>query len=274
MASWVIAVLALGLYAAAVSRPRFRATVKEKVAFVAGVVVLVGALTWPLADLSAHWSLLALVVQRLLLILAVPPLIITGLPHALIGALTRPAPLDAALRFVARPVVAVAVVTVVSIGTLTTGAVHAQATSAVARALFDLLLLGAGVVLWTPVLDYLPGTHHLSPLSRAGYLIVQSIVPSFLSVVWIFAHHPLYANYAHHRFAGLSPLLDQQLAGFAAKLGTIAVLWTVAFVVLNRSHTLGLPEDAAPLHWEDVERELERVDRRRRGPTPEDPTGP
>jgi putative membrane protein len=261
-----VALALLALYAATVTRPRFRASGKEKVAFVAGVAVLTVALTWPLADLSAHWSLLALVLQRLILMLAVPPLLIVGLPRTLVRVLTRPAAVDATLRFLSRPVTAVVVVTVVSIGTLTTGAVHAQATSSVARALFDLLLLAAGVVLWTPVLDYLPGAHRMSPLGRAAYLIVQSIVPSFLSVVWIFAHHPLYSSYAHRRFAGLSPLLDQQLAGFAAKLGTIAVLWTVAFVLLNRAHSLGVDEDAATLEWADVERELERVDRRRPGP--------
>ncbi len=31
------------------------------------------AITWPLADLAAHWSLIALVTQRLILVLAVAP---------------------------------------------------------------------------------------------------------------------------------------------------------------------------------------------------------
>jgi cytochrome c oxidase assembly factor CtaG len=114
------------------------------------------------------------------------------------------------------------------------------------------------------VLSELPGARHLSSLGRGAYLIVQSIVPSFLSIVWIFARHSLYPPYAHTgTVAGLSPLLDQQLAGFVAKLGTIAVLWTVAFVIMTRA-----PDDVAgqdePLMWSDVEREIERADRRDR----------
>ena len=63
----------------------------------------------------------------------------------------------------------------------------------------------------------------------------------------------------------MTPLLDQELAGFLAKLSTIAVLWTVAFVIMTRAQadeTAG--RDAEPLVWSDVEREIERADRRDR----------
>ena len=133
-------------------------------------------------------------------------------------------------------------------------------------------------MLWAPVLTELPGRQPLSAVGRGGYLIVQSIVPSFLSVVWIFAHRPLYSSYDHHaRSLGMSPVLDQQLAGFLAKLSTIAVLWTVAFTLMTRAQvTAGTDEDAEPLIWSDVEREIERADRRdqRAPPTPSAPTPP
>ncbi len=61
----------------------------------------------------------------------------------------------------------------------------------------------------------------------------------------------------------MSPVLDQQLAGFLAKLCTIAVLWTVAFSLMMRSHAAaGVGEDPEPLLWSDVEREIQRADRR------------
>ena len=95
---------------------------------------------------------------------------------------------------------------------------------------------------------------------------MQSIVPSFLSIVWIFARHPLYPPFTYPgTVAGMSPLLDQELAGFLAKLSTIAVLWTVAFVIMTRAQTADSDgRDADPLVWSDVERELERADRRDR----------
>ena len=55
-------------------------------------------------------------------------------------------------------------------------------------------------------------------------------------------------------------LLDQQLAGFVSKLGAYAPMWAVAFTLLARSGE-GDPDDR-PLRWVDVERELERADRR------------
>jgi hypothetical protein len=59
--------------------------------------------------------------------------------------------------------------------------------------------------------------------------------------------------------------MDQQIAGFVAKFGTIAVLWTVAFVSMTRAqHTVTTGGDPDPLLWSDVERHLERAERKER----------
>jgi cytochrome c oxidase assembly factor CtaG len=264
---WAVAGPALFLaYLRATRAPELRPTARQLSCFALGTLALLAAVMWPLGPLAAHWSLLALVVQRLLLMLAVPPLLVAGTPRPLLTSFTRPAPVDAVLRVAVRPVPAIIIVTVVAVGTLTTGAVSLATSSDSARVLFQLIVLLAGFILWAPVLAQLPGTSHLSALASGGYLIVQSIVPSFLCIVWIFARRPLYPAYGHHHtVAGLSPLLDQQLAGFLAKVSTIAVLWTVAFVIIKRAKVIdGAEEDAEPLIWSDVEREIERADRRDR----------
>jgi putative membrane protein len=263
---WALVILLGTGYGVVVSRPAFRTTRAEVVRFSAGLLVLLAAGSYPLADVAVHWSLTALVLQRLVLTLAVPPFLLTGTPRTLLAALTRPAPVDAVVRWCSRPPVAVVVVTVVFVATLSTAAVKAQASSVLVRGFLDIVLVLAGVVLWVPVLGRLPGGPRLTPLGRAAYLIVQSIVPSFLSIVWIFARHPLYPAFAHPgKVISLSPLLDQQVSGFVAKLGTIAVLWTVAFVVMTRAESADRAgRDSEPMMWSDVERELERADRRER----------
>lgn len=276
LAAWILVLAVVAAYTVAVRNPAYSITRRQAVAFAGGVVALLLALTWPLADIAAHWLLVGSVLQRLILMLLAPPLLITGLPQSLVITLTRPAPIDTTLRFLSRPPVAVAVVTVVGVGTLTVAAVQAQASSVLARAGIDLAVLAAGFVLWLPVLVRLPGTPRMSALGKGGYLIVQSIVPSFLAVVWIFARHPLYPTYTGNGpVLGLAPLTDQQVAGFLAKLGTIAVLWTVAFVVITRARH---PEDEGeePLTWADVERQLQRVARRERwqGGGPVEPQAP
>ncbi len=251
---------ALGVRRIGGARPR------DLVAAIGALVLAVVALGSPLADLAAHTSLTALVVQRMLLLLGLPPLVIAAIPPPLMARITRPAPVDWALRRCSRPIVAVGVVTLIAVVTLTTVAVEAQGSSIWARGGLDLALVVAGFELWTPVSPHLPGTDRPSALGRAAYLIVQSVVPSFLAIVWIFAKHPLYPHFsAGPKLFGVSPLLDQQLAGFVAKFATIAVLWTVAFVGLSRAqHAVSTGRDPEPLLWSDVERHLERAERRER----------
>lgn len=276
--AWIAILLVAAGYAAVIRTRRYAVTRRQAWCFIGATAVLLVDLTWPLSDLAAHWLLVALVAQRLLLMLAFPPLVIAALPRPLVARATKPAPMDAIARACSRPVPAAIIVTVVAVGTLTVPAVDAQASSALVRGGFDLLLAGAGLVLWAPVLHPVPGTERMSALGQAGYLVVQSILPSFLSIVWIFARHPLYPAYAHHgHVLGLSPLLDQQLSGFEAKLLTIFVLWAVAFVIVARAERRPDPdEDADPLTWADVERHLERAARseRRQASRPRRPAGP
>lgn len=263
--AWVVLLGVTTAYATAVRRPEHAVAKRQAWSFLGAIVVLLVALTWPLADLAAHRLLVALVVQRLLLMLAAPPLLLAGIPATLVARATRPAMADEAARLFLRPVPAIALVTVVAVATLTTPAVDAQASSPAVRAVLDTALLVAGLVLWMPVLRPLPGTPGMSALGRAGYLVVQSIVPSFLAIVWIFARHPLYPVYVHPPSElGWAPVTDQEIAGFVAKLGTIFVLWTVAFVVLSRSLGPAEPAVEEPLTWADVERHLQRAERAER----------
>jgi putative membrane protein len=276
LVAWLaIAALALG-YALAVRELGRRSggntvpTRRQLRALTGAIVALVLALTWPLADLAAHWSLTALVVQRLLLTLAAAPLLLLAMPAPLLAALTRPAPVDACLDVLTRPVVAVVAFTVVAVGTLVTPAVAAQASSPWWRAFTDVVLLGAGAVLWGPVLRHIPGTHRTTPVAITAYLFIQSVIPTFPAIIYVFSRHPLYPAYHHVRVAfGISPLVDQQLAGVVAKVATLPVLWSAAWVSLLRAQRV---EDAAaddddsgePLTWAEVERQLERAARAER----------
>src|SRR5271157_3343883 len=108
----VVAVVG-GLYAWAVRRqgraggPGALPTRRQRWWLAGALATLAVALTWPLADLAAHWSLTALLVQRLLLTLVVAPMLLLAMPTPLLAAITRPAPVDAALDLVTRPVVAI-----------------------------------------------------------------------------------------------------------------------------------------------------------------------
>lgn len=229
------------------------------------LVALAVALTWPVADIAARWSLTALLFQRLLLMLVVAPMLLLATPTPVLGRLTRPWPIDVTVEFLSRVPVAIVVFTVIVVGTLTAPAVAAQASSALWRGVFDGLLLLAGVVLWVPALQRVPGAQRASAVAVAVYLVVQSVLPNFPAIVFVFSRHPLYPAFAHaHQAIGLSALNDQQVAGIVAKVATLPVLWWAAWRALSRAERADRQGYEEPLTWADVERALERTERAER----------
>lgn len=238
-------------------------TRRQRYLGVAGFVALIGVTAWPVGDLAASVSLTAATVQRLVIVLFVAPMLLLGMSPSTLARLSRPRPLDVVSQVVTRPAVAIAIVTVLGTATLATPVVDLGATSVLARDVVLLMVIVVGFVLWLPALGVMPGTKRLSPTARAAYVFVSALVVTSLSFVWIFARHSLYPG-LHHQQAllGMTPLFDQQLAGFVSKLGCYLPMWAVAFTIFSRADDQGIPMEDSPLHWADVEREMLRVDRR------------
>jgi putative membrane protein len=234
---------------------------------VAGLVALGAALTWPVVDLARRWSLLVHMVQLSLIVLVATPLLLLGLPRWLVGLVTRPVGVDSFLRRLTSPLIATLVFNAVVITSLLPPVMKLTSGSQALSALMDLALFVAAVIMWTPALRLLPGPPQLSSAGRVGYLFVQSILPNFPALVFIFAHRPIYSSFSHGaRLAlGISALADQQLAGVVAKMVGICILWGAAAAILvrtQRAEESGIDPD--PLTWDDVERELRRLERRPR----------
>lgn len=219
---------------------------------------------WPVGDLAAKVSVSVGTVQRLVIMLAVAPLFLSSVPASAFVALTRPALVDPVTKRLGSPPVALGFVTVLGTLTLSAPVVDAGATSATARTLIVLAVVVCGLVLWAPALGVIPGARRLSPIGRAAYLFVAALVVTSLSFVWIFARHPLYpALEGQLHYVHMSPLLDQQVAGFIAKLGSYVPMWAVAFTIFARADEAGEDVEDVPLNWIDVERQLLRADRQR-----------
>jgi cytochrome c oxidase assembly factor CtaG len=229
-------------------------------ALVAFLVVTV----WPVGDLAASVSLTVATVQRLVIMLLVAPLALLATPTSVLVRLTRPAPVDAVVRRLAHPGVAIFVVTILGTYTLSSPVVDWGARSSLGRDVIIALVLFVGLVLWVPALAIMPGAKRLSPAARAGFIFGSAVVVTSLSFVWIFARHSLYPALQHqYALLHMTPLFDQQLAGFVAKLGCYIPMWAVAFTVFFRADDAGVSVDESPLHWADVERQLLRLDRQR-----------
>ena len=239
-------------------------TTRERRLVTFALLALLVVTVWPIGDLASSVSLSVATVQRLVIMLLVAPLLLMATPTRVLARLSRPRPIDALTRWLAHPGVAIVIVTIVGTLTLISPVVDWGARSTIGRELTLIGVLIVGLILWLPALALMPGAKRLSPVARAGYVFVSSIVVTSLSIVWIFAKHPLYPA-LHHQEALLhmSPLLDQQLAGFVAKFCCYAPMWAVAFTIFARAEERGTPVEETPLHWADVERQLLRVDRER-----------
>lgn len=228
------------------------------------LLALVVVTMWPVGDLASSVSLTVATVQRLVIMLFVAPMLLLATPTTVLSKLTRPQPVDFVVRILAHPGVAIVLVTILGTATLAAPVVDWGARSAIGRDFVLLVVLSAGFLLWFPALVVMPGAKRLSPAARAGYVFGSALVVTSLSFVWIFSQHPLYpALHDQYALLHMTPLLDQQLAGFVAKIGCYIPMWAIAFTIFFNAEGQGVSVEESPLHWADVERQLLRIDRQR-----------
>lgn len=261
---WLLALVLLAWHFEAVRSIAPPIRRKDHWSFAAGVFLLALSLSWPLADLAQTRSLAATVLQRQIIVLGSAPLLLLGTPAEVVVRLTRPRAVDWIVARLSRPVVAIAATTLLLGLTMLPFALNAAASTDIVQNALIAVTIATGFIMWIPVIDRAPGIVHLSRPGKAVYLFAQSIAPTFLSFAWIFAAHPLYSSLHGQRAAvWMSPLAEQQAAAYLSKLGTFGVLWTVAFIEFFHADEYEDIEESS-LRWSDVERELERADRRRR----------
>jgi len=240
------------------------ASTKQRFQAVGALVALLAVTVWPVGDIAATVSLSVATVQRLVLMLLVAPLLLVSVPATTLATFTKPRAVDFCVRFLGQPGVALGVVLVLGTLTLSAPVVDAGAHSSLTRDLTLVVVVVTGLILWAPALGVVVGARKLSPVARGGYLFGASLLVTSLSFIWIFARHPLYPALHHQRaIVHLTPLFDQQLAGFLAKGLCYFPMWIVAFVIFSRADKQGVPVEESPLYWADVERQLLRVDRQR-----------
>lgn len=237
---------------------------KETRLFRAGLVLGAILTNFPLSLWAQKYSTTAYLVDNVLLVLGCVPLLLLGLPRSLISRWTRHRLLDIVLSRLTRAIPATLIFSGSLLVSMLSPVVELQASNSLVRAALQLELVSAAIIMWIPAFRLLPGMRQLSTAGRIAYLFAQSLLPSFPAFVLIFASHPFYPTFAAHMSSlGISAVGDQELAGGLSKILSIALLWGTAIVILlraNQSEELG--QDPEPITWDDVERELDRTERR------------
>lgn len=239
------AVVGLALFAQAFLRLRRRgradhAPWSRAVLFTAGVGLSVFPLVSPIDPLSDRYLLSVHMCEHLMLGDAGPALMVCAvrgplalflLPGYLLGPLARTSWLRRGVGFLLRPRVSLAVWVTAMACWHIPAAYDYTLTNQTVHDLEHLTFAIAGVLVWTQLID--PMRHgRLRVPQRLLYALVLFVFGQLLSDVLIFTFHPLYPSYANQpaRVMGISPLLDQRLAGLvmmleqAITLGTCAIL--------------------------------------------------
>jgi cytochrome c oxidase assembly factor CtaG len=210
------------------------------VAFTAGVVLSVVPLVSPIDPLGDGYLLSAHMLEHVLLADAGPalmvfavrgPLVMFLLPPALLRPLARSRAVRRPLRVVMRPAVGLAAwATVIGLWHVPAAydyTLRHERVHDLEHAMFAIV----GLLVWTQLID--PARHgHLRLAHRLIFALALFGLGQVLADVLLLTFTPLYAAYAHQpaRVGGISPLLDQRLAGAvmmveqAVTLGTFSVL--------------------------------------------------
>jgi putative membrane protein len=243
--AWEPSVVAgcVGLALAYAAALRFRIP-PAGVWYAAGVALLLLSLVSPIDVLGDTYLFSAHMIQHLLLLLVVPPLLILGLPRALVErALRRPA-LAAAERALNRPLGA----WIMALGTLWVWHLPLLYDAALADErlhIFEhLCFLVTATIFWWPLLHPI-AERRLGTAGALVYLVAATFASDVLGIIITFAPAGFYPPYSHP--AGLRSVLtlirddwgisaadDQQIAGVLMWMGGSVPYAAAAIAVLAR----------------------------------------
>jgi len=241
-------VLFAGAYTWATLASRRPTPLGQPIAFFAGCAAMLVALNGPLHDLSDDYLFSAHMVQHLVLTLIVPPLWLAGTPGWMIDALVARAArwraVDAVLHWLTRPLPAFAVYAVALVAWHLPGPYNAALEHHAWHVVEHLVLIGASVLGWWPILSQ---STRLPALPYAGqilYLFVFGIPMTVVAAMVTAAEDALYPHYAAApRVFDLTPLADQRLGGL--------IMWVPAGIIPVVAFTVVF------FRWAAAEREIE-----------------
>lgn len=213
--------LTLGGYYALIDRLRIRYDLGEAVpreralAFLAGWAVMALSVVSPLDALGRYRLFTAHTVELLLLTTVAAPLLMYGIPEWFVWRLLPLRSLRNATRGLLFPVGAAlafnAIILIWHVGPLYEHAL----TNTPLHDLENLSFLFAGLLTWWPLLTPLDRQTRMATPFQMVYLAAESLPLDIFGVAAIFAPGVFYSTYLHapRVLAGLTPMLDQQIAG-------------------------------------------------------------
>jgi putative membrane protein len=239
-------------------------TRRNIVCFVAAMVMLFAASTWPIHQISERYLYSAHMLQHMMLSYFIPPLVLLATPTWLLRVLIGSGRGYRVTRALCRPVPAALAFNAIVIVTHVPVMVNASGRNAILHYSLHLVLVLSALAMWMPVLGPFK-EWRMSDGARPIYLFLQSVIPTVPAGWLTFAEGTVYKHYnTPVRVWGWTPEIDQQVAGAVMKLGGSAFLWTLVIYYFFRRASTGLAVDNSyrrePLTFEQVQEAFDRSD--------------
>ncbi|MEN9645962.1 MAG: hypothetical protein RL238_2631 [Actinomycetota bacterium] len=210
-------------------------TRRNKICFIASMLVLFFASTWPVHQIGEGYLYFMHMVQHFALSYVLPPLVLLATPEWLMRALIGNGRTYRVVRFFAKPVVAAVIFNAMVMVLHVPAVVNASTTNGTLHFSLHLFVVLTAVLMWTPVVGPLPELQ-MSYGGKMIYLFLQSVVPTIPAAWLTFASGVVYRHYGEQpvRVWGISPIDDQQIAAVIMKIFGGLYLWTIVIFMFFR----------------------------------------
>ena len=250
--STVVGIAALGaLYLWAAHRLQRQPTRAQEIYFSSGLLVMFASLNGPLHDLSDDYLFSAHMVQHLLLTLAIPPLLLAGVPGFMLRGPLSHRLLRPWARFFTRPPIAFVVFNLVLAAWHLPPFYNAAMANHNIHIVEHLMFMVAAVLMWWPLMSQIPELPRLAYPGQMLYAFLMSIPMSIIAVYIAMSDHVLYPAYAAApRVLAISPLEDQLLGALIMWIPGGIIFYIIMTVVFFKWNARGEDSTAgAQVDW-------------------------
>ncbi|NQV97249.1 MAG: cytochrome c oxidase assembly protein [Acidimicrobiaceae bacterium] len=212
-------------------------TRRQRIAFVAAILILWLGSDWPVHDLAEEYLYSVHMFQHMALSYFMPPLVLIAIPKWLFEVVFGDGRARRVVSWLARPVIAGVVFNLIVMVTHIPDVVDRSVSNAPMHYSLHILLVVTALLVWMPIC----GPDHELHLQAGGkmiYLFAMSVVPTVPAAWLTFAEGAVYKHYdIPVRVWGLSVTIDQQIAGAVMKTGGSVFLWSIIIFIFFKRFT-------------------------------------
>ena len=200
-----------------------------------GILCLWIALDWPVGTLGSGYLASVHMVQFFLIAMIAPALLIYGWPLAAESDRDEQGVLLRSARALTHPVFATAAFILIVAATHAPLVVDALMVSQLGSFVLDMAWLVGGLLFWLPVMGGVPGRAPLRAPMNIAFIFAGSLSHTGVAMYLLLARFPVYRTYEMAPpIQGISPLVDQEMAGGLMLLGSMAIVLGAISVVFYR----------------------------------------